>query len=99
MNERRDLPLDRRAVASSIFFLGFAGIFLQLHCAEAAADWPRFRGPNGSGVADGDGALPVRFGPKENVVFTTEVPPGISSPVVSGGRVYLTALHGKELIT
>src|SRR5262245_36849535 len=74
-------------------------ILISLGASPALADWPRFRGPNGSGVADGTGEPPARFGPSENVAFAVDVPPGISSPVVSGGRVYLTALRGKDLVT
>jgi hypothetical protein len=32
-----------------------------------AANWPRFRGANGVGVAETEG-LPVHFGPEQNVV-------------------------------
>ena len=63
-----------------------------------AADWPRFRGPNGSGVAETAG-LPVRFGPEQNVVWKTAVPPGHSSPVLSGGRLFLTAIEDEKLYT
>jgi outer membrane protein assembly factor BamB len=66
--------------------------------AAAGDDWPRFRGPNGSGVAD-DGALPVRFGTATNVVWRTPLPPGHSSPVLSADRVFLTAWEGNDLLT
>src|SRR5437867_2691303 len=62
-----------------------------------AADWPRFRGPNGSGVAE-ISRLPTRFGPKENLAWRVPVPPGGSSPVVSGQRVFLTAYEGATRI-
>ena len=61
-----------------------------------ASEWPQFRGPNGSGVAETSG-LPTRFGPDENVVWKTAVPPGRSSPVLSGGRVFLTAVEDDKL--
>ena len=35
-----------------------------------ASDWPRFRGPNGSGVAETTG-LPADLGPAKNVVWKT----------------------------
>jgi outer membrane protein assembly factor BamB len=51
-----------------------------------AADWSRFRGPNGSGVADGP--LPP-IDPK-NPLWKTPIPgKGVSSPIVVGGKVYL----------
>ena len=62
------------------------------------ADWPRFRGPNGSGVGEGTG-LPVEFGPTKNVAWRTAAPFGRSSPVVVGGRVFLTASEGGALLT
>jgi len=59
-----------------------------------AEDWTQFRGPNGTGVSVTTG-LPVEFGPKKNVVWKTELPPGHSSPVLTRNRVFLTA-HTKE---
>jgi outer membrane protein assembly factor BamB len=54
-----------------------------------AADWPNFRGPNSTGVSDTTG-LPVEFGPEKNVVWKTLLPPGHSSPVIVGDRIWLT---------
>jgi outer membrane protein assembly factor BamB len=53
-----------------------------------AAEWPQFRGPNSSGI--GDGKPPVEFGPSENVLWKTAVGAGLSSPIVTKGRVFLT---------
>ncbi|MFN0171232.1 MAG: PQQ-binding-like beta-propeller repeat protein [Bryobacteraceae bacterium] len=64
----------------------------------SAADWPRFRGPNGSGVGDAT-SLPSTFGPSTNVAWKTAVPFGRSSPIVAGGSVFLTASEGETLIT
>src|SRR5215472_10045065 len=63
-----------------------------------AADWPQFRGPNCSGRAD-NAPLPDRIGPKSNLLWKTALPPGHSSPVVVGDRVYLTAVRDKKLLT
>src|SRR5213593_4738107 len=52
-------------------------------------NWPRFRGPNGSGVSESRD-LPVEFGPMKNLAWRTAVPAGHSSPVVWGNRVFLT---------
>ncbi len=62
-----------------------------------AADWARFRGPNGGGVADGN--PPVSFGPKSNVAWKAAPPAGKSSPVIVDGRLYLTGHSGESLIT
>jgi outer membrane protein assembly factor BamB len=59
------------------------------------ADWPRFRGPNGSGVADATG-LPVDLGDEHNVAWKIPLPWGHSSPIISGNRIFLTAAEGGE---
>ncbi len=51
-------------------------------------EWPQFRGPNSSGI--GDGKPPVEFGPSQNVLWKTAVGSGLSSPIISKGRVFLT---------
>jgi outer membrane protein assembly factor BamB len=63
-----------------------------------AGDWPQFRGPGGSGVAD-DQKPPVKFGPKQNLAWQVAVPPGASSPVVIGDKIVLTAFENKKLFT
>ena len=55
-----------------------------------AQDWPRFRGPNGSGVSEGE-AFPSEVNPEADVLWKTDVPPGKSSPILSGDRLFLTA--------
>jgi outer membrane protein assembly factor BamB len=58
---------------------------------EPASDWPRWRGPNADGVADGH-HLPIRWGRTQNVLWSVKVPGwGTSSPVVSGDRVFATS--------
>jgi outer membrane protein assembly factor BamB len=65
----------------------------------AGAQWPQFRGPNGSGVdAEGTG-YPITFSPTRRIVWKARAPYGQSSPVVAGGRVYLTASEGGRLLT
>jgi outer membrane protein assembly factor BamB len=60
------------------------------------ANWPQFRGPNGSGVADEDAAPPVKFGIAR---WKTPLPAGHSSPTVWGDRVFITSFDKKlELI-
>src|SRR5205809_1038118 len=63
------------------------------------ADWPQFRGPNGSGLCPSCGQLPTEFGPQKNVLWKTELPVGKSSPVLAGDRIFLTASEGDDLIT
>jgi outer membrane protein assembly factor BamB len=79
-------------------FVACALPFLSLIAAAADSQWAQFRGPNGSGVGSASG-YPVEFSPSKNVVWKTAVPFGQSSPVVAGGRVYVTASEGDGLLT
>lgn len=59
-----------------------------------AADWPRFRGPNGSAVSEAQN-LPTKWDDKTNLLWKTPLPgPGSSSPIVVGERIYLTCYTG-----
>ncbi len=56
----------------------------------AAGDWPQFRGPGSRAVTDE--AVPVKWSATENVRWKADLPGrGLSSPVIAGGRVYVTA--------
>jgi outer membrane protein assembly factor BamB len=55
-----------------------------------AAQWPQFRGANGAGVGE-TARLPVRFRAHEGAAWRTELPPGHSSPVIVGARIFVTA--------
>jgi len=65
---------------------------------SAQNEWSRFRGPNGAGVAETTG-LPAEIGPAKNVAWKTPLPPGHSSPILSGKRIFLTAVDGDKLLT
>lgn len=72
--------------------LAAPGLFLFL--ATAAADWPAFRGPHGLGVGEAR-ELPVRWSGTENVFWKKKLPgPGASSPITSGGWVFVTCYTG-----
>src|SRR5262249_54126597 len=75
---------------------------LVLACALAiathAGDWPRFRGPNGSGVAQTSG-LPQKFGPDRNLIWKIARPPGHSSRGCSGDLFSCTAIDHENLFT
>ena len=64
----------------------------------APLNWPQFRGPNSSGVANAD-RPPVEFGPGTNLLWKTETPAGLSSPCVWGDRIFLTAVEEGKLVT
>src|SRR5262245_14639961 len=74
-------------------------LFLLLAVGLFGADWPQFRGTNGSGLCPSCGPLPTGFGPQKNVLWKTELPVGKSSPILVGDRIFLTASEGHDLIT
>ena len=61
--------------------------------SAAAGSWPSFRGPNASGIAEGQN-LPDEWNAKtgQNILWRTPIP-GLahSSPIVWGNRVYVTS--------
>jgi len=80
------LKISKTVVALFIASLVGCGAFTR----ALAEDWSQFRGPNGSGVSASTG-LPEKFGPKENVIWKTALPPGHSSPVLTKDRIFVTA--------
>ena len=65
-----------------------------LGVAAVAADWPNWRGPNASGVAP-DQTLPIKWSATENVAWRAAIAgAGVSTPIVSGDRVYVTSQIG-----
>jgi len=66
--------------------------------ADRPLVWPQFRGPNGSGVAD-DQKPPTEIGPDKNVKWKVPVPSGLSSPIVAGDNLVITALDDDKLYT
>src|SRR5881275_3660430 len=65
---------------------------------ERPLAWPQFRGPNGSGVADSQ-KPPVELGPDKNVRWKVPVPSGLSSPIVAGDNLVITAFEDGKLYT
>jgi len=60
------------------------------------ANWPSWRGPDGSGVSP-EKNLPLKWSDKENVSWRVELPgPGNSSPIVWGERVFVSQFVAAE---
>ena len=60
----------------------------------SAADWPQWRGPQGNGATD-EKNLPVKWSATENVAWKAAIGGlGVSSPIVSGDRVFVTSQIG-----
>ena len=68
------------------------GLAAMATAVDAADPWPTFRGPSGNGIADTAASAPTTWSAKKNVAWRTPLPgTGWSSPVIGGGRIYLTA--------
>jgi outer membrane protein assembly factor BamB len=68
-------------------------VTMLMTASAAAADapdfWPRWRGPNETGVARGD--APLQWSDKEHVAWKIEVPGrGESTPVIWGDKIFIT---------
>jgi outer membrane protein assembly factor BamB len=66
------------------------------HAADSIS-WNRFRGPNGSGVANSF-EPPVKFA-AEGAAWKTAIFRGHSSPVVSAGWIFFTGFENRRLTT
>jgi len=80
------------------FFHGFLVLFSAsgLSASERPI-WNQFRGPNGAGVAE-TARPPLALG-GSNTVWSISIPPGLSSPVLSENRLFLTAVENGRLLT
>ena len=97
MNLRRFASL---VVVATVGLVSITSVFGQKKTSTAANDqWLQFRGPNGSGVAEGATTLPAVFSPTKNLLWKTAVPFARSSPIVTRDRVFLTASEGEKLVT
>ena len=80
------------------------GVFLLLAGGLAlarvdAADWPQFRGLYGSAFDPSGDKLPAEIGPDQNQLWKTPLPPGHSSPIVVGQRIFMTGIRDRKLLT
>ena len=70
-------------------------VVLGLAIGLQAQHWPQFRGPTGQGTSELRG-LPLEWSESKNIVWKVPVPgSGWSSPVVTGGRLWVTTFVDK----
>jgi outer membrane protein assembly factor BamB len=75
-----------RNVLSALALLAFAGAGL-----AGESEWPQFRGPTGQGLSTAVN-VPIEWNADSHIAWKTELPGhGWSSPVLSHGKLYLTA--------
>ena len=64
-----------------------------------AENWPQWRGPGGQGVST-DAQAPTDWAPDKNIAWKAELPgTGMSSPIVWGDRIYLTAVIEGDVVS
>jgi outer membrane protein assembly factor BamB len=96
MNPNRcKVPHNRRPVNSITKVVALGGMFLislTLKVQGQDLAWPQFRGPESNPVGT-HARLAERWSKTENVEWSQEIPGrGWSSPIVTGGKVYLTTV-------
>jgi outer membrane protein assembly factor BamB len=88
--------MPRRLAARSIILTAVLAALTA--CAALADNWPRFRGPNGTGVAQ-DKGIPVRWDSQSGILWKVPLPgEGNSCPIVWGERLFVqtATADGKE---
>ncbi|MCA9116582.1 MAG: hypothetical protein KDA79_15975, partial [Planctomycetaceae bacterium] len=81
-----------RLLVAAAVGAGATGLLLGgwLSTQARGADWPGFRGADGSGIAAGE-KPPTEWGKDKNIRWRTELKgTGNSSPIVIEGRVFVT---------
>ena len=82
----------RYSVISGGVLLGLLALACQRSASSGPGEWPQFRGPGGGGVTSAEGLPETWTEDSSNIVWRAEIPgEGNSSPIVSGGQVFLTS--------
>ena len=77
--------------------LMFAMAWITAVAAMRADDWPHWRGQQANGVSS-EQTLPTRWSATENVAWKAPIAGlGISTPIVSGDRVFVTSQLGSGI--
>src|SRR5258708_6175112 len=84
--------VNLRALSRLPMFLALLALSCDFPILNAQPFWPRFRGPNGQGVAE-SAHPPITFSQAENAVWSAEVAPGHSSPCVWGKSIFLSTFQ------
>jgi outer membrane protein assembly factor BamB len=75
-----------------------AALFSSLSGAVTAANWPQWRGPDGSGIST-EKNLPGEWTPAKNIKWKTPIAGrGHSSPIVWGNHIFLTTAVEGEVV-
>lgn len=60
----------------------FVSFFFLFSCKQPNTEWFQFRGTNALGIASKSATPPTDFGPDKNLIWKTEIPRGLSSPIL-----------------
>ncbi|MBU6386733.1 MAG: PQQ-binding-like beta-propeller repeat protein [Planctomycetes bacterium] len=81
--------MNRRCFASALSHALWIGLICLISAAQAQ-EWSMWRGSRGDGISQETG-IPTEWSREKNVAWKTPVPGrGLSSPIVSGGAIYVT---------
>jgi outer membrane protein assembly factor BamB len=64
---------------TTVLFVSFLFLF---SCKQPNTDWFQFRGTNALGIASKSATPPTDFGPDKNLIWKTEIPRGLSTPIL-----------------
>ncbi len=81
----------QRPVIACALVVGLSGVSV-----ANAEDWPQWRGPLGTGVSNETG-LPAKWTPEQAAWRAKLGGLGVSSPIVSGERVFVTSQAGRSV--
>ena len=88
------VKVSRRAALVAGVGAAIATTLAGFEVGGAEADWPRFRGPDGMGLA-GKVGVPLEWDDETNLAWKVALPgAGASSPITFGDKIYLTCYTG-----
>lgn len=79
----------------AVFFAALSAAMAAPPPAAATTEWTRYRGPNGTGLAEAV-QLPAELGKDKNVLWKARIAKGNSSPIVVKGRLFFTGHEGDQ---
>lgn len=83
-----------RALSDPLSLPLTVAFFLMTAITTPAEEWRAFRGSSATAISSETG-LALHWSDSENLAWKAELPgPGASSPVITGGRVFITAYSG-----
>ena len=92
------IPRCLSAASHCLILIGACHGWAAAPLRAAESEWNQFRGPAGSGVAAA-GARPPAAPDAATLAWKCPLPPGLSSPILAGGRLVVTGVENGRLVT